>query len=170
MNLFHFSEEGDISLFVPRPPKRQPDAQPFVYAIDAWHSPLYFFPRDCPRIGVWNDEGEGRLFVQEDWLERWQAATLFRYDLPTETFVDCQDHGVWVSTSEVKPLRLESLTQLPDLCPWAVHPVPSLTEKARELFDFSTKQFLVPDHVSMIRMSNLPDWRNEPGSPVRPRL
>lgn len=169
MNLYHFSEEGDISLFVPRAPRRQPKAEPFVYAIDAWHSPLYLFPRECPRIGVWNDSGDFRLYIQEDWVERWLSAVLFRYDLPTESFIDCQDHGVWVSRSEVKPLGIVRLTSLPDHCPWPVHAVPSLLEQAGEFYDFSQGRFAGPDHVSMIRMSNLKDWPGNVGSPVRPK-
>jgi hypothetical protein len=26
---------------------------PLVWAIDAWHQPMYLFPRDCPRILYW---------------------------------------------------------------------------------------------------------------------
>lgn len=169
MKLFHFSEEDDISLFVPRPPRRQPDAEPLVYAIDDWHSPLYFFPRDCPRIGVWIREAGGRLYIQEDWVERWSSAEIFRYHLPTESFIDCQDHGVWVSPSAVKPIRMDRLTHLHELCSWPVHSVPSLTDLAHEFFDFSTQEFLVPEHVSMIRMSSLLDWPGSVGSPVRPK-
>ena len=169
MQLYHFSEEGDIALFTPRPPLRQPDAEPFVYAIDAWHSPLYLFPRDCPRIGVWDDEGESQIFIDESWLERWLQATIFRYDLPPDSFADCSDHGVWVSKAEVRPIGLDRLTNLPDLCPWPVQVVPSLTAKAKELYDFGTRQFLYQGHVSMIRMSNLPDWPLGPGIPVSPK-
>lgn len=169
MKLYHFSEEGDISLFVPRPPRRQPEAEPLVYAIDARHSPLYLFPRDCPRIGVWSPGGEGRLYIQEDWAERWRSAALYRYHLPSETFLDCQDHGVWVSRSTVKPSSVDHLTQLDLLCPWPVHLVPSLAELSKEFYDFSTKQFIGSDYVSMIRMSNLQDWPGSAGSPVRPK-
>lgn len=168
MKLYHFSEEGDIALFTPRPPLRQPEAGAFVYAIDAWHSPLYLFPRDCPRIGIWNDEGESHLYIDESWQDKWQAATIFRYDLPPDTFVDCHDHGVWVSTAQVRPIGLDRLTNLPDLCPWPVQVVSSLTAKAGELYDVDSRQFKSHWHVSMIRMSNLPDWPLGPGKPVAP--
>lgn len=168
MKLYHFSEEGSIALFEPRAPSRHPESQPLVYAIDAWHSPLYLFPRDCPRIGIWSDEGVGRLFIQEDWVERWQKAILFRYELPPQTFVDCHDHGVWVSSSPINPMGVDSLVHLPDLCPWPVTVAASLVKQAEEFFDFETKEFTYPGHVSMIRLSNLSDWPLGPGSPVQP--
>lgn len=61
MRLFHFSEDDSIGRFVPRPvatasarpPGREWLNGPLVWAIDEWHQPMYFFPRDCPRILVW---------------------------------------------------------------------------------------------------------------------
>src|SRR5580698_7679583 len=60
-HLFHFSEDCAIELFEPRPvrvPAERPPGRewlngPLVWAIDAWHAPMYFFPRDCPRILLW---------------------------------------------------------------------------------------------------------------------
>ena len=65
MEVFHFSEEPDIRVFVPRPPPARAPGLPsspapvaedarVVWAIDGWHAPLYYFPRDCPRVMIWS--------------------------------------------------------------------------------------------------------------------
>lgn len=48
---YHFSEDPSIICFHPRPHPSHPSLAPVVWAIDQEKSPLYFFPRDCPRIG-----------------------------------------------------------------------------------------------------------------------
>ena len=73
-HLCHFSEDSTIELFEPRPvrapsergPGREWLNGPLVWAIDAWHAPMYFFPRDCPRILLWRKPAT----VEVD-LERW---------------------------------------------------------------------------------------------------
>ncbi len=52
--LYHFSENPGIERFVPHVPVTNPDHPPAVWAINVKHSPLYWFPRDCPRATVWN--------------------------------------------------------------------------------------------------------------------
>jgi hypothetical protein len=61
MRLFHFSDDLSIEVFVPRPVRvpssRRPGFAwlngPLVWAIDAWHQPMYLFPRHCPRTLFW---------------------------------------------------------------------------------------------------------------------
>ena len=55
--LYHFSEDPSIERFVPHVPVTNLQHAPAVWAIDAEHSPLYWFPRDCPRAAVWNVTG-----------------------------------------------------------------------------------------------------------------
>ncbi|MEZ5249161.1 MAG: hypothetical protein R2713_08100 [Ilumatobacteraceae bacterium] len=50
MDLFHFSHDPTIERFVPHVPVTNPNQPPMVWAIDAEHAPLYWFPRDCPRV------------------------------------------------------------------------------------------------------------------------
>jgi hypothetical protein len=50
MPLYHFSEDPTIKVFAPRAPLAHPDYEPLVWAIDDWHQPMYWTPRDCPRI------------------------------------------------------------------------------------------------------------------------
>lgn len=135
--LFHFSEEGGIVRFDPRPvavlSPRAPGMDwlngPLVWAIDAWHQPLYLFPRDCPRILAWPTGatsaadrarhwpgGATRMlaFVEHGWMERLRTATIRRYALPGATFEPLGDAGMWVSRAAVMPAREETLTGLPD--------------------------------------------------------
>ncbi|MEP7112276.1 MAG: DUF6886 family protein [Ilumatobacteraceae bacterium] len=51
--LYHFSEDPHIERFVPHVPRTNPSHAPAVWAIDSQHAPLYWFPRDCPRVAVW---------------------------------------------------------------------------------------------------------------------
>ena len=56
--LFHFSEDPDIARFLPHVPRTNSSHAPAVWAIDEEHSPLYWFPRDCPRVTAWPRNGE----------------------------------------------------------------------------------------------------------------
>src|SRR5438309_11897513 len=110
--LYHFSEDPDIAVFSPRQPARRPEVQPLVWAIDEWHAPMYFFPRDCPRILFWPlsttspedraqrwGERDARMVacVEWSWLARIRQVTLYRYTLPAESFEDLDDAGMFVS-------------------------------------------------------------------------
>lgn len=150
--LHHFSEDGAIGRFQPRPvavPVPRPVGMgwlngPLVWAIDDWHQPLYLFPRDCPRILVWPTErtsdadlarhwpgGPLRMlaYVEEAWLDRIGSARIFRYALPRDSFAPLDDAGMWVSREPVAPERVELLNRLPDrlaACDVLLHPLPDL--------------------------------------------
>jgi len=187
LRLFHFSDRGDIAVFEPRPPERHPEAESFVYAINSWHAPLYLFPRDCPRIGVWPVEttldkdisafrdltsARMRLLIDSSFERSWREKELFRYEFdPADGFIDCQDHGVWVSRSVVAAQSVVRLTNLPSCIEdegIQVEIVASLAESASEFYDFEAKQFRTSLHVSMVRMALLPGWNHQAGRPVRP--
>jgi len=59
--LFHFSELGSIEKFIPKavdvPSPRDIGQEwlngPLVWATDEEHQATYLFPRDCPRILMW---------------------------------------------------------------------------------------------------------------------
>src|SRR5947207_3071421 len=102
MLLYHFSEEPDIAVFVPRSPLERPEVEPLVWAIDEWHAPMYFVPRNCPRACFWPKSTttladrerwysgiDARLViaVETGWLERIRATKLYRYTLPHASFV-----------------------------------------------------------------------------------
>jgi hypothetical protein len=54
MALYHFSDDPDIAVFQPHFAKTSSvQDEPLVWAIDEWHSPMYFVPRQCPRACFW---------------------------------------------------------------------------------------------------------------------
>jgi len=135
--LYHFSEQADIRLFEPRPvaqpSPRSPGLDwlngPLVWAIDEWHAPMYFFPRDCPRILIWPLPGttaedrdrwwgaraeETRMlaYIESGWLARMEKTTVYRYLLPEEPFERLDDAGMYVSRTDVSPLGIDPLTDL----------------------------------------------------------
>jgi hypothetical protein len=136
MRLFHFSDDGDIARFVPRPvrvPAVRPPGRdwlngPLVWAIDEARQPLYLFPRDCPRIllyptptttpedlALWWGERTCRMIAHIEWVwfERFRTARLYRYELPVNAFEDLNDTGMWVARREVEPFGVEIVDDLP---------------------------------------------------------
>lgn len=126
MILYHFSEEPDIRVFEPRTGRIADEA--YVWAIDEWHSPMYYFPRDCPRACFWpgaqtTAEDRERWFggidarmviaVESAWLDRIRSAKLYRYALPDDGFeLHDSTAGHWVSRVAVAPLAGEPVGDL----------------------------------------------------------
>jgi hypothetical protein len=120
--LYHFSEDPTIERFVPHVPRTNPGQPARVYAIDAAHEALYWFPRDCPRVTVWADDAAElevlasrftttarRLQATESsWLGRLRAVTLHRYAFDAAAFRPWEEaDGQWVTDQPVVPLRVE---------------------------------------------------------------
>ncbi len=176
MQLFHFSDRAGIARFDPRPvavpAPRKPGHEwlngPLVWAIDAWHQPMYLFPRDCPRIllwataastaedrAAWLGDGGPRMvaFVERGWRERIHAARLVRYRLPPESFETLDDAGMWVSRRAVVPLEAVTIDNLPAAlaaADTALRMVDSL-QAVRPALASSL-------HVSGIRLRNAATW------------
>lgn len=171
MPLYHFSEDPSIRQFTPRPPLAHLEQEPLVWAIDAWHQPIYWTPRDCPRVCFWpipTTTPEDRAFyerataarlvvtIEAAWLDRLRTTCLYRYTMPEETFVPRDPvgtpefHGSHVSRATVLPLNVEPMGDL--LARLAAADVelrvtPSLVPLARALQQTSL-------HWSLIRMRN----------------
>ena len=179
MSLYHFSENPSLECFVPRPPLAHPDKEARVWAIDDWHSPLYFLPSDCPRATFWpvesTTETDRRLFWPDDrvrmviaiehvWFERLLNTRVYRYRMPEGSFVSCGDHGAHVSEATVVPLAVEDVGPL-----WKamaessvdLRVMPSLRAFAHLLMDTTF-------HWSFIRMRNALDWDLPLGTPTMP--
>lgn len=166
--LYHFSTDPHIERFVPHVPRTNQSHPPAVWAIDAQHAPLYWFPRDCPRVTVWSrNAGEIVEFrarfttvasriqaIESQWFERMRNAVLYRYELDPVHFAPWENaSGQWISEAEVTPTSVQPVG---DLC--AAHVaasielrlVPSLwplhDDVRRSRFDFS-----------MVRMHNAAD-------------
>lgn len=171
MPLYHFSEDAHISVFVPRPPLAHPEMAPLVWAINAWHQPMYFVPRDCPRVCFWplpttTDADKDRfwsyvsgrmvLAVEAGWFGRLCTTRLYRYLMPEDAFESLHDAGMYVSKHTVVPLAVQVLDDLP-------------RRLAEEDVELRVCRSLVPlgrailqssMHFSLIRMRNAHGWRS----------
>ncbi len=167
--LYHFSEDATIRHFAPRLHPSHPDKPPAVWAIDDQRAPLYYFPRDCPRIAYYvtertTEDDRERYFahtsarmviaVESGWLDRILTAKLYVYHLPAEPF-SCLDQGAGYFTSPeaVTPVKVEPVGDLFAQLAAAnveVRLMPSLFPLQEALLRSSL-------HFSMIRMRNARD-------------
>jgi len=177
--LYLYSQNPYIERFVPRAPLAHPDKEARVWAIDEWHSPLYFLPSDSPRATYWPIVGttseDRKLYwpdesvrivvaIEHAWFERFLSTRVYRYVMPEETFVAAGDYGAHVSEATVIPLGVEEVGPL-----WKamadssvdLRVMPSLKAFAHLLMETSF-------HWSFIRMRNALDWDMPPGEPVMP--
>ena len=177
--VYHFSEEPQIREFVPRAPLAHPDAEPFVYAIDEWHSPLYWLPRDCPRVCFWplpatSPEDRERFFgtasgrmviaIESGWYERLTTTRLYRYTFDDPSFFPTHDHGVYLSRETVEPRTVEPMGDLLRRLANAdveLRLCPSLVPLGEAVVRTSL-------HFSLIRMRNARGWTGAAGKPVAP--
>lgn len=177
--LYHFSEQPDIRVFEPRPvaqpPVRPPGREwlngPLVWAIDEWHSPMYLFPRNCPRILIWplptatpedrdawwRGAGDGTrmlAYVESVWLAQIAKTTIYRYALLPEPFERLDDAGMYISRTTVTPLGIDAVTDLAGALRDAdveLRPLDSLTP-LRGAWDSTL-------HASGIRLRNAAGWQ-----------
>jgi len=127
--VYHFSEDASIERFVPHVPPTNPTQRAAVWAIDAQHAPLYWFPRDCPRVTAWpREDAERELFeatfhttarrvhaVELGWLDRIRSVELFRYSFDGDLFRQrTMASGQWVSHAMVEPIDVEPVGDLLD--------------------------------------------------------
>ena len=116
--LLHFSEDPNIELFRPHVPPSNPDVAPAVWAIDEEHSPLYWFPRQCPRATTWARSAEEQVVLSEllattahrvhlielQWLDAVRACELFVYSFDPGPFAPWPDAGgQFISHEDVTP-------------------------------------------------------------------
>ncbi|WP_247634545.1 DUF6886 family protein [Methylobacterium sp. 37f] len=185
-SLFHFSEDPDIRVFVPRPVRVGIDRGAerawlngaLVWAIDSAHSLLYLFPRDCPRIVIWptaetspedretwfgDVSGRAVAYVEEAWADRIEAGVLERYQMPFATFEPSGEAGTWVSRQPVVPDGHDTLGDLPGAMATAgleLRILPRLTPLA-PIWRSSL-------HASGLRLRNARDWVTPEGGPPKP--
>ena len=116
--LYHFSEDPNIRRFAPHVPRTNATHPPAVWAIDGEHAPLYWFPRDCPRVTIWPRRREdGTAFrqrlataatrvhaIESAWLDRMRNAEIYRYEFGSTGFSPWDDaDGQWISNVDVTP-------------------------------------------------------------------
>jgi hypothetical protein len=118
--LFHVSERGGISAFVPRISEQ---GEAVVWAIDEAHLPNYLLPRECPRVCVRANRGtpshellvggSHAIYVENEWRERIERVVLYCYVFDGADFI-CADEnaGYFHSKNLVKPLRVECISNV----------------------------------------------------------
>jgi hypothetical protein len=129
-HLLHFSEDPSITRFTPHVPSTNPGQSPAVWAIDADHAPVYWFPRDCPRGAVWADTDEQRSVLRHTfatgasrvqatelgWLERIRSTRLYVYELDSGPFEPWPDaEGQWIARVAVDPIEVRPVGDLLEL-------------------------------------------------------
>lgn len=129
MALYHFSEDPSIELFRPHVAKTSAiQDEALVWAIDDWHAPMYFVPRDCPRVCFWagpNTTPEDRnrwlqlpeprfmMVVETNWIERIRSARVYRYTMPEVSFAPVGNaRGTYISRETMAPLRVDPVGDL----------------------------------------------------------
>jgi hypothetical protein len=169
MRLFHFSDESNIEVFMPRPAPRPVAGYdgPLVWAIDDWHQAMYLFPRDCPRVFVWPTEATTPEYlvaykkmtscrmvahIELGWLDRLSRSTIYRYELSPDGFVSLDDAGMWVSSTPTMPMNVERIDNMEK----------ALSDAGVELRVLPSLKTLEPLwetslHVSGIRLRNAKD-------------
>lgn len=168
--LYHYSEDPTIKLFEPRPSVHAegPTAgKQLVWAIDERHSPVYYFPRNCPRVMLWPVEGSTQadidLWMNSDarmvahiesaWADRFAACVLYRYTFDGADFENLHDHGVHVNPAPVEPIAVEPVGDLGSALE-AENVELRAVESLQPLADawFSTL------HFSGVRLKNAQEW------------
>jgi hypothetical protein len=125
--LFHFSEDPTIERFVPRIAQSSVMRQELVWAVDAEHAYMYYFPRDCPRVTFYSSErtsGEDKerffgqtmagivVAIETAWLSPVQSTKLYRYEFAADGFEPTDVAGYWISRHEVVPRSVEPVGDL----------------------------------------------------------
>jgi len=128
MKLYHFSEEPNIKLFEPRIIYNQTDEPAKVWTIDEFHAVHYYFPRDCPRVCIWQTEDTinedmntffgmsattRMIAIETRWYERVRDGHIFRYTFDDTNFQLYEPNaGYYISTETVKPVKVEKIDDL----------------------------------------------------------
>jgi hypothetical protein len=108
--VFHFSEDPSILEFRPHRPVGREEEPAQVWAIDEEHAPLYWFPRECPRVTFWPAGGarhERVHAIEWAWLDRVRSTRLYVYRLDGTTFRPAPGGGGWISDEVLRPLDVQ---------------------------------------------------------------
>jgi hypothetical protein len=116
--VFHYSEDGTIERFVPQVAPSNPSHPPAVWALDREHAPLYWFPRNCPRISVWAYDAEQQARLSERfqtdasricaaetaWLAAVRDARVYEYSFDAAKFAPwAEADGQYISGDVLTP-------------------------------------------------------------------
>lgn len=126
--LFHFSEQGNIEIFIPKEKQNRTDFPAVVWAIDEEHEFTYYFPRDCPRIVCRRTEDISEknvdmffkntnadiiVTVESEWYARIIGQSLYKYYFEEDSFeLFDKTAGYYISYQAVKPISIEKIDNL----------------------------------------------------------
>jgi hypothetical protein len=146
---------------------------PLVWAVGEAHAPMFFFPRECPRVLLWRKPGSTPddirrfwrdsaapmlAFIEERWAGRVAAETLWRYELPADDFeaVDAAI-GYFVNRKAVRPVAREPFERLPERLAEAGVELRMLPDLLRLRGAWETSI-----HFSGLRLRNAQGWEGAP--------
>jgi hypothetical protein len=125
--VYRFSEDPTLRRFVPDHPTSNPSHPPAVWAVDAEHAPLYWFPRECPRVSVWANtprhqavltetfatEAHRLVATETRWLPLIESTRLYRYTFDAADFEPwVQAEGQYISRRTVQPVAVDAIDSL----------------------------------------------------------
>lgn len=126
--LYHFSEDSNIEIFIPKEKQNRSNFPAVVWAIDEDHEYSYYFPRDCPRIICKktediSDENKEKFFshsnadtivtVESSWYSRISNQTIYRYHFDDKEFeLFDKTAGYYISYHVIKPLGIDRMNYL----------------------------------------------------------
>jgi hypothetical protein len=117
--VLHFSEDPTIREFVPRRGATQQIDTVHVWAVDEFHAPSYWFPRQCPRAMAWptpmSDTGDvERLLgpggervhaIEDRWLATLRTTRMYAYRFDAIQFRPVSEDGhAQVCDEPIRPL------------------------------------------------------------------
>ncbi len=125
--VYHYSEDPAIDRFEPHVPATNPRSDACVWAIEARCAPLYWFPRDWPRVAVWANDDEQAMRLRQQFdtrarrlhvIERarrplLRTAVVYEYELDGARFAPWPDaEGQWAAHATVEPLAVHVVADL----------------------------------------------------------
>lgn len=125
--LLHYSEDPSLTRFDPHIPASNPSVGAAVWAIDPARAPLYWFPRDCPRVALWANDDTQLHCLQAllrttadrvhaaplEWLDRIRRSELYEYEFDPSGFEPWPAaEGQWTASSPQTPLAVRAVGDL----------------------------------------------------------
>jgi hypothetical protein len=150
--LLHYSEDPTIETFRPHVPATNPDRPPMVWTVDEVHAPLFWFPRDCPRITFWPDDRSWRVHaIEAAWLDRVRTCRLHEYRFDPGPFAPWPEaDGYWTAAVAVAPASVEPAGDL-----LARHQAAGIELRVLDELTALRDEVLASGHrFSMARMAN----------------
>jgi hypothetical protein len=141
---------------------------PLVWAVSEEKQATYLFPRECPRILLWQTPtstpedvetwwGDCTVSmianVELAWRQRIASQTIYRYELPAERFKPLTDDWMWVSKATVQPIGREAITNLLEALR-----IQDVELRCMERLTPLRHVWGTTLHASGIRLRNAQDW------------